>query len=144
MAVVRLEDLDGFVEVLLFPKVFSQCFNLVKMNSIVFIKGKINLRDREPKIVAEELIPLSEVQKRYTNSIVINLFSTGLEEDVLAKLKAILSRHPGRTPVYLGFARPNNQQIQLRVGRSYYSEPSGKLVSEIETVLGEGVVTLRK
>ncbi len=144
MAIVGLEDLDGFVEVLVFPKVLSQYFKVVKMNSMVFIKGRINLRDKEPKIVAQELTPLPEAQKRYTNSIIINLFTTGLEEDMLAKLKNVLSRHPGKVPVYLGFFSPDNQQLQLEVGPKYYTEPSEKFVSEIEALLGEGVVALKK
>ncbi len=146
MAIVSLEDLDGFVEVLVFPKVFSRCSKTVKMNSTIFIKGRINLRDRdrEPKIVAEELIPLSEVQKRYTASVIINLFTTGLETEVLAKLKGILSRHRGQVPVYLGFLSPDNQQVRLELNPEYYTQPTEELVSEIETALGEGVVTLKK
>ena len=90
------------------------------------------------------MIPLSEAQKRYTNSIIINLFTTGLEEEMLAKLKNVLSRHPGKVPVYLGFSSPDNQQLHLEVGSKYYTEPSEKFVSEIETLLGEGTVTLKK
>ncbi len=144
MAIAGLEDLDGFVEVLVFPRVFSKVSMIVKMNSLIFVKGRINLRDKEPKIVAREVIPLSEVQRCYTNSVVINLFTTGLEENILAVLKNILSRHPGSVPVYLGFLSPDNQQVQLEVGPKHYTEPSEKLVSEIEAVLGEGVVTFKK
>ncbi len=144
MAVVRLEDLDGFVEVLIFPKVFSVCSKLVKMNSIVFIKGRINLRDKEPKIVAEEIISLSEVQKHYTNSVVINVFTTGLEEEMLLRVKKILDRHHGKVPVIFSFLSPNNQQVRLEVSPNYYTEPSQKLVAEIEAVLGEGAAILRR
>ena len=79
MAIIGLEDLDGFVEVLVFPKVFAQYSKMVKINSTIFIKGRINLRDKDPKIVAAEIIPLSETQKRYTNSIMVNMVTTGLE-----------------------------------------------------------------
>ena len=144
MAILGLEDLDGFVEVLEFPRVFSRYFKIAKMNSAIFVKGRINLRDKEPKIVAEEIIPLTEVRKRYTNSIIINLFTTGLEEEMLTTLKNILSRYPGRVPVYLGFLNPRNQEVQLEVGPKYYTEPCERLVSELEAVLGEGVVTLQK
>jgi len=144
MAIIGLEDLDGFIEVVVFPKVFSQCMKIIKMNSTIFTKGRVSLRDREPKIIAEEIIPLSEVQKRYTNSILINLLTTGLEEEMLKKLKSTLSRHPGKVPVYLGLTSPSNQQVQLEVNPEYYAEPSEQLVSEIEATLGEGIVTLKK
>lgn len=144
MAIISLEDLHGFVEVVVFPRVFTQHLEIIQPNSTIFIKGKINLRDGEPKIIAEEIIPLSEVQKRYTNSILINLVTTGLEEQMLDKLKKTLTRHPGKVPVYLGLTSPNNQQVQMEVNPEYYAEPSEQLVSEIESVLGEGIITLRK
>ena len=144
MAIANLEDLDGFVEVLVFPKVFSQNSMMVRMNATIFIKGRINLRDKEPKIVAEEIIPLSEVQQRYTKSMKIDLLTTGLEEEMLTKLKDILSRYLGKVPVYLGFLSPDKQQVQLKLSPDYCIEPSEKLISEIETALGEGVFTLKK
>ncbi|MBN3038841.1 MAG: DNA polymerase III subunit alpha [Candidatus Omnitrophica bacterium] len=144
MAIVGLEDLSGFVELLVFPRVYTQYSNIIKMNSIVFTKGRISLRDKDPKIIAEEIIPLQDVQKRYTNSIVINLFTTGLEEEMLTRLKDILSRHPGKVPVYLGLQSPDHQRVQVEVNPEFYSEPCEKLIAEIESALGEGVVTLRK
>lgn len=107
------------------------------------MKGRISLRDREPQIVAEEIIPLPDVHKYYTISIQITLFTTGLEEQMLNKLKDILKRHPGKIPVYLGLQSPDHHRVQLEVNPEFYSEPSEQLVSEIETALGEGVVTLR-
>ncbi|MFC1631791.1 DNA polymerase III subunit alpha [Candidatus Omnitrophota bacterium] len=144
MAIASLEDLDGFIEVVIFPKTFAQYTSLIKMNSTVFIRGRVNLRDNEPKILAEEIIPLDEVRKRYTRAIMINLLTTGLEEEVLAKLKTILSRHHGSVPVYLGLSSPSHQRLQLEVNPDYYSEPTEELVNEIEGVLGEGVVSLRR
>ncbi|UCB57802.1 MAG: DNA polymerase III subunit alpha [Candidatus Omnitrophota bacterium] len=146
MAILSLEDLDGFTEVLVFPRVFSQSLKVMKMNATVLIKGKFNLRDRDKdtKIVAEEIIPLAEAQKRYTKAIVINLFTPGLEEAVLKRLKDILKQHKGEAPVSLSFSSPDNQRVQLLISPEYYAEPSEKLISEIEAVLGEGVVTLKK
>lgn len=144
MAIVGLEDLHGFVEVLVFPKVFSQCLNLVKANSTIFVQGRINLRDKEPKIIADVVIPLSEAQKRYTNSVRINFLTPGLEEGMLVKVRDILSRHQGSVPVYLGFHSPNKQKVELKVSPRYYTELSEKLLSELEAALGEGVVTLQK
>ncbi|MFH1045990.1 MAG: DNA polymerase III subunit alpha [Candidatus Omnitrophota bacterium] len=143
MAILELEDLSGFIEVLVFPRVFTQYSQIVKLHSIIFMKGRISLRDREPQIVAEEIIPLPDVHKYYTISIQITLFTTGLEEQMLNKLKDILKRHPGKIPVYLGLQSPDHHRVQLEVNPEFYSEPSEQLVSEIETALGEGVVTLR-
>ncbi|NQT00307.1 MAG: DNA polymerase III subunit alpha [Candidatus Omnitrophica bacterium] len=144
MAFANLEDLDGFIEVLIFPKVLAQYAKIVRINSTIFIKGRLNLRDNEAKIIAEEIVPLAEVPKRYTRSINVNLVTTGLEDEVLLRLKSILNRHRGSVPVRLSFLSPDHQQVQLEIGADYYSEPSEQLVTEIEGVLGEGVVSFKK
>ena len=63
---------------------------------------------------------------------------------MLDQLKQVLSRHHGKVPVFLSFLNPAHQQVELQVAPDYYTEPSEKLITDIEDVLGEGVVTLRK
>ncbi len=144
MAIAGLEDLNGFIEVLIFPRTYSQYIPMITTNSIVFIKGKVSLRDKDPKVIAEEIIPLQEVHRRYTSSININLLTTGLEEDMLLKLKDILKRHPGNVPVFIGLQSPDQQRIQVVVNPEFYGDPCEQLIDEIEAALGEGVVILRK
>ncbi len=110
------------------------------MNSMVFIKGRVSLRDEEPKVIAQELIPLEEVSSRYTSCVVIKLFTAGLEEETLEALKKILRKHQGKVPVYLNFAPAQGEQTQVLVERPLYVKPSQDLTLEIEKLLGEGTV----
>ncbi|MDQ3149715.1 MAG: OB-fold nucleic acid binding domain-containing protein, partial [Chloroflexota bacterium] len=53
MLVATLEDLQGSVEVVVFPKVFEQTANAWADDSIVLITGRIDRRDDLPQILCE-------------------------------------------------------------------------------------------
>lgn len=161
MAIVNLEDLKGTVEVLIFPRAFSEVSRFVKLNALVFIKGRVNLRDEEPKLVANDIVPLEEVRQRYTSTIRINLFTPGLEESTLLQLKEILTRYRGKIPVELKFSaqpftptyrrdtRTNQYPIGHRphretkviVNQDFFVQPNEELISEVKELLGENTIT---
>ena len=54
MAFVTLEDLYGTVELIVFPRLYRSCMELLTENKIIVAEGRLNLReDEEPKIVCK-------------------------------------------------------------------------------------------
>ncbi len=143
MAIVGLEDLSGTVEVLVFPSTFSKCGNLAKPDTIVFVKGRVNLREEEPKIVADDMTPLDSVKSKYTKAILISLVTTGLEKSVLQNLKEILIRYPGSVPVMLNFATPEGERVKIAIAKNMLVEPHEGLVKDIEKLFGKDVVSFK-
>ena len=140
MAIVRLEDLTGTVETLVFPRTYQKFANLVRVDSMVFITGKINLREDEPKLIAEEIIPLEEVKSKFTKAVLIRLKTPGLEKPLLDNLKNILSRHHGKVPVFLSFQEPDGRRINMSAGRGCTVKMDDILLDEIENLCGTGSV----
>ncbi|MFH0863698.1 MAG: DNA polymerase III subunit alpha [Candidatus Gottesmanbacteria bacterium] len=58
MAFVRLEDLTGSIEIIVFPRIFSQYKEYVALDKIIIVMGKIDYKDEKPMIIAEKLILL--------------------------------------------------------------------------------------
>lgn len=143
MAIVTLEDLESVVDVLVFPSTFAKCGGLVKPDAIVFVKGRINLREEEPKIVANEIVTLDSVRAKYTKAITVNVMTTGLEKNSLENLKKVLSRYPGRIPVYLNFVKPDGKRTTLATGNNLLVEPHEGLVRDIEKIFGVDVVNFK-
>ena len=143
MAIVKLEDLKGFLEVLVFPKTFQNVGGLVKADAIVFIKGRISLREQEPKLIADDIIPLEEVKKRFTKSVSIGIVSAGLEKDALDTIKGILSQYRGSIPVFITITTPDEKRINIQASDDFRVQPSDNLIKDLEELLGEGAVTLR-
>ncbi|MDD5565607.1 MAG: DNA polymerase III subunit alpha [Candidatus Omnitrophica bacterium] len=139
MAIMLVEDLEGVIEVLVFPVSFQKNHHYVQPSLVVMVKGRLNLREDTPKIIANEIFPVEEVYKLVT-ALQINLL--GLRESIFESLKELLSGSPGKTPVYLRLDTPNKTNVQLVVGRDLYVDPSERLISDIENLLGEERLSL--
>ena len=59
MAFVVLEDEGGQWEVVVFPKVFEKYHHLLDDRSVLVIAGTVDMRDEEPKLLAEMIAPLT-------------------------------------------------------------------------------------
>lgn len=55
MAFVQLEDLQGTVEVIVFPSVYGETGHLWQEDNILLVKGRVDTKGREPKIICESV-----------------------------------------------------------------------------------------
>ena len=60
MAFVTIEDLTGAMEIILFDLAYSRWSNLLNEGNIVFIDGKLSIRDNDSTIIANELQEFSD------------------------------------------------------------------------------------
>ncbi|MBL7197542.1 MAG: DNA polymerase III subunit alpha, partial [Candidatus Omnitrophica bacterium] len=63
MAIFILEDFKGSVEVLVFPKTFKIIAKSLRTNMIVLVKGRLDLREQSPKIIANDVKFIDEAYK---------------------------------------------------------------------------------
>jgi len=134
MAIFILEDFKGFVEVLVFPKSFQSISKSLKPNMIVLVKGRVNLREQAPKIIANDVKLIDEVYKSIQS---INIELSGIHEDILRILREKLADYPGTTPVYLNLNTSSSKNVQIIVGEELYVQPNETLLYELESLLGD-------
>lgn len=136
MAVFTLGDLDNFVEVLVFPKAYKLSSELIQEDNLVYVYGRLNLREESPKIIAEEIMPLEKVKERFTKSVLIKMATVGLEENRLNLVKASIKKFKGRTPVFIELISPEGRKIRLSVDKDLFVRPSDDLFDELSSVVG--------
>lgn len=62
MAFLRLSDLYGSIEIIVFPSTLNQHSALIAKDEMVIIRGKVSIREDEPaKIICESIKPLTKV-----------------------------------------------------------------------------------
>ncbi|TSC54243.1 MAG: DNA polymerase III subunit alpha, partial [Microgenomates group bacterium LiPW_16] len=59
MAFVKLEDLTGSVEVIVFPKIYAQNKDILIPNKVVIITGRVDFKEERPTVIAEKITPVS-------------------------------------------------------------------------------------
>ncbi|MFH1776220.1 MAG: DNA polymerase III subunit alpha [Candidatus Omnitrophota bacterium] len=134
MAVIKLENLDGAIEVVIFPETFKKVQNNVRADAIVFVKGNVNVQEGlRPKIIARDLIPLEDVSSSLTQSISLQVDRINHEE-CLIKIKNIVRNHPGKVPLYLNFNSSVRTPTQILTGMKV--KPTEKLLNELEDLIG--------
>jgi DNA polymerase-3 subunit alpha len=139
MAILKLEDLEGVIEVLVFPATFQKVARYLQPNIVVLVKGRLNTREDTPKIIANDLFPIEEAYKLITS---VNINLSGLRENLFESLKELLVSYPGNIPIYLNLDTPAKSRVQLVVGEGLYISPSENLIQDIENLLGEERLSL--
>jgi DNA polymerase-3 subunit alpha len=143
MAIMTLEDLDGSVEVIVFPESYAKFGSTLKVDTAIFVCGMANLREDKPKIVADQIIPLDDVPKRFTKAVHIRLAAETTEESALARVHEIIGAHKGAVPVLFCFMFPDGKLVFLEAHEHFAVSPTQQFVADVEAILGEDSVWLK-
>lgn len=139
MAIVTLEDLDGEVEVVVFPSAYVNLAKYLNEGEVVFMSGRVSRRDDEPKVVASDM---KYVQDVYGAIKTINVDLATVGQEKLKDLKERLSHSPGKVPVYLRLNANSQKSVQILVGEDLYVTPNEDLMNEIKELIGDGNFSL--
>jgi DNA polymerase-3 subunit alpha len=139
MATFVLEDLAAALEVMVFPKTMSQYGHLLEDDAIVVVKGRLDMRDDMPKIIAMEVVrPELSVDSGPPVRVKVKL--NALSDAKVGKLKAILADHPGDSPVYVHLESPEKTTV-LRLGDDHLVDAGTGLFAELRILLGADCIT---
>jgi DNA polymerase-3 subunit alpha len=143
MAIVALEDLDGTIEVLVFPEAYAKFVTQLRADAAIFVSGSISLREDKPKLFAEQIIPLAEVPKKFTKAVHIRLRAETTPADALDRVQSVLTAHKGSTSVFFCFMYDDGKLVFVETHDQYSVAPTDKFVADIEAILGEDTVWLK-
>ncbi|WP_417848320.1 DNA polymerase III subunit alpha [Thalassoglobus sp.] len=112
-----LEDAQGVVRCIMWPDDFADAGEKVVADTIVVVKGRVDFRGREPNVIVNKLLTLEEAEKEFTKQVAIR-FQRGLHTDEdMKRVKDLLSRYPGKTPVTI-VVETNDPQSKETNGES--------------------------
>ena len=96
MAFVKVEDLFGQIEVVVFPKIFDRCRTALNEEEIVKISGRIQIKDGEAQIIADVIEKLEiETQNKNVEQEYLGLIIEDGKKDKLDDILDILQGYPG-------------------------------------------------
>jgi len=142
MGVFRLERLEGVLEVVVFPSAFTEYGVYLKNDAPLMVCGQLNRGEQGLKITAEELYPLTDVPKLFTERLSVHLTSAQAEGDKLALLKDLLRQHPGQTPVSICVELPTGEKVFVTAHTAFSVTPSQIFLHAVEHLLGENSLYL--
>jgi DNA polymerase-3 subunit alpha len=130
MAVFELEDLEGTVEVMVFPRTMHDHGPKLADDAVVLVKGRVQSDDDVPKLIAQDI----EVVERLDDArpVRVRLAPDNQRQQKIADLKAILAAHPGESPVELHLS---DHQI-VRLPDEYAVDDANGIIAELRVLLG--------
>jgi len=144
MAVFMLDDVDGSVEVVVFPEAFAKHATLIEADAMLLVRGKLEKDDETARLVAAELLPMAALVERTTREIAIHVKPTLNSRSTFEALAELLSRHRGDRRVYLEVdVKGDNGPLRVRADVMQRVKPTERLVAEVEQLCGQGSVVLK-
>jgi DNA polymerase-3 subunit alpha len=136
MARVVLEDLDGTVEAVAFPRTFDRYAEEIRADNIVFLRGKAERKMERPSIIIDEIIPLERARWELAGSAVLRFASDELSDELLEALEEVLAAHKGRKPVYFQVRTEEGETVTVQAGSGGIS-PSDRLHEDLCDLVGD-------
>jgi DNA polymerase III subunit alpha len=135
MATFVLEDLGAAFEVMVFPRTMTTYGFLLEDDAIVCVKGRLDARDEQPKIIALEIVRPELKLDHEIEPLQIHTKLATFTEDRVSRLKEILVEHPGDHPAFVHLAAPERTQV-FRLADDYRVEPTAALYADLRAVFG--------
>ena len=136
MAVFTLQDLQGQIEVVMFPEVLNRYGDKLVVDTVVFVRGKADYRREQPNIIAEELIALDEVREKLAAQVRIGLDAHEVTKEKVARIKSICQHHRGRSPVYVA-VRTDKGRVFAAADKELSVNPDEDFCRKMRQLLGE-------
>ncbi|MBO7345072.1 MAG: DNA polymerase III subunit alpha [Clostridia bacterium] len=117
MAFVKVEDVYGQIEVILFPKVFEKSRDVVKEETVVKVSGKLQVKDGNPQIIADniDLFEINEDVKENIEQEYMGIIIPDGKENCLDDIRDVLEGYPGNIPVIIAMnGKKYNAKCSIR------------------------------
>jgi len=139
-AMVTLEDLEGAIEVLLFPSAYQLASTLLVEDAIVTIKGRLSRSKDVPELHGQE-VSAPDLNDGPAGPVVITLPSTRCTPPVIGQLKDVLRTHPGVTEVRLRLMS-KDKTTTMRLPDQLRVTSSGALYADLKQLLGPNCLSV--
>ena len=137
-ASAQIEDLAGGIEVLFFPRCYQVVGVDVAEDAIVLVKARVNKRDDRVSLIANDLaVPELVAPGEAGLPIKVSMRTELCTPERVAKLKEVLTHHPGGSEVHLHLVN-GSRVTPLRLADGLRVTHSSALMGDLKALLGPG------
>ena len=138
MAYVTLEDMNGAIDVIVFPQLYERAVSILGENKVILVSGKADIsEDKGAKIVADGIKAYAELDEA-SKTLWIKLPADKNIE--LEDVKTLLVKSRGHAKVMIYDEKTTKR---MTVPPQFYIKPSEALVAALTQLCGEGCVVVK-
>jgi DNA polymerase-3 subunit alpha len=135
-AAVTLEDLEGSVEVMVFPQTYAQVGARLAQDAVLVVKGRLDRRDEGLQLIAMEVTE-PDLRDARVGPVVVSMPAARCTPPMVASLREVLGSHPGTTEVQLRLEGRGRTTL-MRLDDGFRVAPTPALMGDLKALLGPG------
>jgi DNA polymerase-3 subunit alpha len=139
MAFIRLDDVTGGAEVVVFNSVYAASRELCVTDRVLVVKGRVDHKQEgETKLLALEVAAFEATPER--SEVRLRLDARRAPAGLVRELAAVVKDFPGEAPVLLDVETSEGPRT-LAFGPAYKVQPGPDFFAEVKALLGEAAVS---
>ncbi|MEM0924861.1 MAG: OB-fold nucleic acid binding domain-containing protein, partial [Planctomycetota bacterium] len=134
-----LEDMQGGIRCIMWPRQFAEHGEKIQPDAVVLARGKLDRRGGgdEANLTIDELIPLEELDNRYTHGMRIKLDEAQHDRQTIDRLREILRGYPGNQELLFSMRLNEGDVVHLKAN-GFKVQVTPEMRSRIDDLLGSG------
>jgi DNA polymerase-3 subunit alpha len=137
MAFVRIDDLSGSTEVIVFNSAYAAARELLEEDRVLLVKGRVDHKDGETKIIALEVTAFEVAADR--SEVRLRVDARRATSGVIRELAEVVRGFPGESAVVVSLETSEGPRV-LAFGPDFKVRPEPDFFAEVKALLGEAAV----
>ncbi|MBF8257666.1 MAG: DNA polymerase III, alpha subunit [Actinobacteria bacterium] len=142
MAILRLEDLEGIVEVLVFPEAYRASLDALSSEEPIFLIGRVESDETSTKVIAEEIFLMKNVRERLAKSVHFQVDLERMTIGDISHLRRMIAQHGGDKKGFIHLVREGEFETIIDLPEEMRVAPSLELARELRSRFGYDVLRL--
>ena len=124
---------------IMWPNQFVEYGHLVEDDAVFGVRGRIDKRpgSDEANFIVDELIPIEELENRYTKGVIVRILEKDHKPEVLNDLHEIFRGYPGKTEIQFAFYLNDGSKIYCKSEKLRVNLDPTKCDEELSELLGQ-------
>ncbi len=134
-AIITLEDLEGTIELMVFPQSYGSFGALLVEDSILVVRARFDRSDDDGLRAVALEITAPDLNSAPSGPVRLSLAASRCVPPLVASLKSVLAEHPGTTEVQLHVTGGTSTTV-MKLDDQYRVTPTPSLFGDLKALLG--------
>ncbi len=143
MAFVTLEDYDGKIEVVCFPKAFEKCKDAIRAGNVVVVRGQIEGNEQGAKMLAShvESLETASLEKiKGVRTVIFRLDPYNTSREQLENLKKLCFKNKGACKGVIEYVAPDGVRARFQFPDELTFSAGYGFIQEVKEIFGRDVL----
>ncbi len=143
MGFATVEDLNGSVEVVVFPSIYAGCADLLTSDTAILVQGEAQVEENGVKILADAIIPIDQAEEIWTVEVRLVVNPETTCRDTLMRVHQTLKRYPGPCKGFVHVRLKDQAEAVVSMDDAFRIRCCDAMIREVNAIFGYEAVQTR-